>query len=196
MAKFSADTWRIFDRVLVPAHLRKKAYILGYGPKAVEKIGRPPSGLDWQTWGAGAIPASRLWRTIDTMVHKTGGSRENYPRVVLEAYAHGVVPIVEDAYGLRELVVNGETGYLTSDSDEMSYYASMLAANPAEHRRLAANGRRHLEERLVDRAASFRAWEQALSGDARALRGEEREPEAYHSQKKSYEKRPQDLVYT
>jgi glycosyltransferase involved in cell wall biosynthesis len=196
MAKFSADTWRIFDRVLVPRHLQKKVYILGYGPKATEKIGRPPDSLDWQTWGAGAIPASRFWRTIDTMVHKTGGSRENYPRVLLEAYAHGVVPIVEDAYGLRELVVHSETGYLTSDSDEMSYYASMLAANPAEHRRLAVNGRRHLEERLVSRAASFRAWEEALSGDERAHSGEKREPGAHRAQKKPYEERPHDRPRT
>ena len=32
---------------------------------------------------------------IDTMIHKTGGSRESYCRVLIEAYAYGVVPIVE-----------------------------------------------------------------------------------------------------
>jgi hypothetical protein len=176
MAKFSPDTWRIFDRVLVPEHLRKKVFILGYGPNAVKKIGRPPAGLDWLTWSPGGIPAERLWRTIDTMVHKTGGSRENYPRVLLEAYAHGVVPIVENAYGLPELVVNGETGYLTCDSDEMSYYASMLAMNPAEHRRLAANGREHLQQTLVRHADAFRGWEEVLAADPSDAASATREP--------------------
>jgi hypothetical protein len=116
------------------------------------------------------------------MVHKTGGSRENYPRVLLEAYAHGVVPIVEDAYGLPELVVHGETGYLTCDSDEMSYYASMLAMNPAEHRRLAANGREHLEQTLVSHADAFRGWEQVLAtdgSDTASATGEPPAPERF-----------------
>jgi hypothetical protein len=33
------------------------------------------------------------------MIHKTGGSRESCCRVLVEAYAHGVVPVVEDDYG-------------------------------------------------------------------------------------------------
>ena len=161
-AKFAADTWRIFDRVLVPPHLQKKVYILGYGPNAAQKTGPPPPTLDWLTWEGNAIPASEFYRTINTMVHKTGGSRESYCRVVVEAYAHGVVPIVEADYALPELVIHGETGFLTSDSDEMSYYASMLAMNPKEHRRLAENGRRHLEENLVSSDACWQGWEELL----------------------------------
>lgn len=161
-AKFALDTWRIFERVLVPPHLKKKVYILGHGPNAAKKIGPPPPTLDWLTWTGNAIPATEFYRTIDTMVHKTGGSRENYPRVLLEAYAHGVVPIVERAYSFPELVGHGETGFMASSSDEMSYYASFLAMNPDVHRRLAENGRRHLEENLTDAEASWRAWQQVL----------------------------------
>jgi hypothetical protein len=47
-------------------------------------------------------------------------------------------------------VVHGETGFLTSVSDEMSYYAGLLAMNPEEHRRLTCNGRRYLEEHLIE----------------------------------------------
>src|SRR5581483_4533434 len=92
--KFAPDTWRIFDRVRVPDSLKKKVYILGYGPNAAAKIGPAPPGLDWRTWAGNEIPATEFYRTIDTMVHKTGGSRESYCRVLIEAYAHGVVPIV------------------------------------------------------------------------------------------------------
>ncbi|HZS41107.1 MAG TPA: glycosyltransferase, partial [Polyangia bacterium] len=161
-SKFAPDTWRIFERVLVPAGTQKKIYILGYGPNAQRAIGPAPHGLDWRTWSANEIPATEFFRTIDTMVHKTGGSRESYCRVLIEAYAHGVVPIVENDYAFPELVVHGETGFATSDSDEMSWYASQLAHSPALHRRLAENGRRHLEERLVDAEQCWRGWLEVL----------------------------------
>jgi hypothetical protein len=54
-AKFAPDTWRIFDRVLVPASLRKKTYILGYGPNAAARIGPAPASLDWRTWAGNEI---------------------------------------------------------------------------------------------------------------------------------------------
>jgi hypothetical protein len=160
--KFAPDTWRIFDRVLAPPHLRKKVYILGHGPKAAAKIGPPPHGLDWMTWSGGAIPASTFYDIVDTMIHKTGGSRESYCRVLVEAYAYGVVPIVEADFAFPELVVHGETGFMTSDSDEMSYWASYLAMNPIAHRQMAINGRHHLERGIVDEALSWRGWSALL----------------------------------
>ena len=160
--KFSADTWRIFDRVLVPAGLQKKVYVLGFGPNAERRIGSAPPSLDWQTWAPNGISATAFYRTIDTMVHKTGGSRESYCRVLVEAYAHGVVPVVENDYAFPDLVVHGETGFMSSDSDEMSFYASWLAMNPAEHRRMAENGRRHLERTLSDPETCWRAWSALL----------------------------------
>jgi hypothetical protein len=160
--KFAADTWRIFDRVLVPSALQKKVYILGYGPNAAHKIGPAPAGLDWRTWAGNEIPATEFFRTVDTMIHKTGGSRESYCRVLIEAYAHGVVPIVEDDYAFPELVVNGETGFTARSSDEMSYLASVLAHDPERHRKMAESGRRFLEETLVDVDACWRGWQEML----------------------------------
>jgi glycosyltransferase involved in cell wall biosynthesis len=159
--KFAADTWRIFDRVLVPASLKKKVYILGYGPNAAAKIGPAPHSLDWRTWSGNEIPSTDFYRTVDTMIHKTGGSRESYGRVLVEAHAHGVVPIVERDYAFPELVIHGETGFMTSDSDEMSYYASELAMNPKKHRELAENGRRHVEK-LGDSEQCWRGWLEVL----------------------------------
>jgi glycosyltransferase involved in cell wall biosynthesis len=161
-AKFAPDTWRIFDRVLVPARLQKKVYVLGYGDNAVQRCGPPPPGLDWLTWSPNAIQADAFYRTISTVIHKTGGSRESYCRVVVEAYAHHVVPIVERDYAFPELVVDGETGFMTSESDEMSYYASMLAHDPARHRRMAEAGRRYLEEVLMVDEECWRPWSEVL----------------------------------
>jgi glycosyltransferase involved in cell wall biosynthesis len=161
--KFAIDTWSIFDRVLVPRGVAKKIHILGYGPNAASKIGPAPPSLDWRTWSANEIPATDFYRTIDTMVHKTGGSRESYCRVLVESYAHGVVPIVEDDFAFPELVEHGETGFCTSDSDEMSYYASRLAMDRDLHRRMAEAGRHHLEKNLIDPARCWQGWQEVLA---------------------------------
>ena len=163
MGKYAADTWRIFDRVLVPPGLQKKVYLLGYGPNAAAKIGSAPPGLDWQTWGPAGISATDFYRTIDTLMHKTGGSRESYCRVVIEAYAHGVVPIVEDDYAFPEIVIHEETGIRTSDSDEMSWWASMLARHPDRHRAMAERGRRYLLDELSDERSCWAGWQSVLS---------------------------------
>jgi glycosyltransferase involved in cell wall biosynthesis len=160
--KFAPDAWRIFDRVLVPQGLRKKVYILGYGPNAAAKCGPPPQTLDWLTWSPEAIPATEFYRTIDTMIHKTGGSRESLCRVLLEAYAHGVVPVVENDFAFPDLVIHEETGFMSSDSDEMSYYASLLAMNQPLHRRIAENGRRYLEAGLADPGTCWNGWREVL----------------------------------
>lgn len=156
--KFAPDTWQIFDGIRVPDGLHKAVHILGYGGNAEARIGRPPDGLDATLWAPGQVSATEFFRSIDTMIHKTGGSRESSSRVLFEAYAHGVVPIVERDFAFPEMVIHGETGYLAATSDEMSEYASALAADPREHRRLAENGRRHLEERLANPAACFAPW--------------------------------------
>jgi hypothetical protein len=169
-AKFAPDTWRIFDRVLVPPSLRKKTYVLGYGPNAAARIGPAPPSLDWRTWAGNEIPATQFFRTVDTMIHKTGGSRESYCRVLVEAYAHGVVPIVERDYAFPELVEDGETGFMCSDSDEMSYRASWLAFHPEAHRRMAEAGRRHLEVLMEDEAC-WAGWRDLLGARTLARTG-------------------------
>ena len=146
----------------MPAHLRKAVHILGYGPQAAMKTGPPPDGLDVKLWVPGEISATEFFRSIDTMIHKTGGSRESSSRVLFEAYAHGVVPIVERDFAFPELIVHGETGFMATSGEEMSEIASALAADPGEHRRIAENGRRHLEDCLARPETCFAPWEGLL----------------------------------
>jgi hypothetical protein len=161
-SKYAPDTWQIFDNVDVPPGLRKQVYILGYGANAQRAIGVPPEHLDATTWPCNAIPVKQFYRTIDTMIHKVGTSRESYCRVLIEAYAHGVVPIVENDYAFPELAINGETAFMMSDSSEMSECATMLAHNPWKHRRMAENGRAHLETVVNSAEESWRGWEYVL----------------------------------
>jgi glycosyltransferase involved in cell wall biosynthesis len=79
--------------------------------------------------------------------------REGFPLVIMEAMAHGVVPITTDVGGIAEHVTNGRTGFLIEPIDEAAVVESMtarLAALAADRQRLdqmalAAHGyaRRH-----------------------------------------------------
>jgi glycosyltransferase involved in cell wall biosynthesis len=125
-------------------------------------VGPPPDGLACTLWPPNSVPATTFYRTIDTMIHKTGGSRESSSRVLFEAYAHGVVPIVERDFAFPELVIHGDTGFMASSTEEMSEYASLLAHDPARHRRMAENGRKHLEEQFGDADRCWQGWQAVL----------------------------------
>jgi L-malate glycosyltransferase len=52
-------------------------------------------------------------------------SREGFPVVVMDAMAHGVVPICTDVGGINEHVKNGSTGYLVGETDENEVVTKM-----------------------------------------------------------------------
>ena len=149
--KYSADCWRIFDRVLTPGP--KKAFLLGYSEEVGKKIGPPPAGLDWIWWTAGAISTREFYSKIDVMIHKTGGSRESYCRVLVEAMAHGVVPLVERNYAFPEILSKSThlSEFLMCDSsDEMSFKASQLAFDKSLLNGYKAICRKYAEDNFSD----------------------------------------------
>lgn len=159
-AKFSSDMWRIFDKVSSP--LPTKTFVLGFGPHAKEKCGEPPAGLDWMTWLPGAIPVREFYGQLHILIHKTGGSRESYCRVVPEAYACGVPVIVEDDYAFPDLVIDGVTGYRCQSSDEMSYRASELAFDEAKRKNMAHQAHDFLCHDLASAEKCWAAWQAVL----------------------------------
>lgn len=159
-AKFSSDMWKIFDKVCCP--IPKKVFILGFNDKVKEKTGDPPNGLDWMYWVAGAIPVNELYNNIHCIIHKTGGSRESYCRIVPEAYAFGVPIIVEDDYAFPELVIDGETGFRCKSSDEMSYRASELSFNENKRKKIILNANKHLYENIANKDKCWIPWNNIL----------------------------------
>lgn len=159
-AKFAPDTWRIYDDVESP--LPKRALILGYDSRIEERIGPPPAGMDCVTYPVGEYPVEALLSEIHVMIHKTGGSRENWPRTLLEAYNAGVVPIFENDYGCREMIIDGVTGFLCDTSDEMSARASQLAHDEPLRKQMAEAGYRHLTETLAAAAECWDGWRPLL----------------------------------
>jgi glycosyltransferase involved in cell wall biosynthesis len=125
--KFHEETWRMFAKVCAPIPV--KAFMLGFGEKAKTKCGATPGcdWLDWMYWSPQAIQASEFYGRIHVLLHLTGGSRENWPRAVLEAWASDVVPIVDADYGVREMVTDGVDGFHARSSDQAAHLASRLA---------------------------------------------------------------------
>lgn len=126
-AKFHADTWMMLAKVCAPKPV--KAFMLGFGDMAKQKCGATPpcDWLDWMYWSPQAVPAADHYRRIHVLMHLTGGSRENWPRTILEAWASGVVPIVDADFGVQEMITHGVDGFLARSPDEAAFFASRLA---------------------------------------------------------------------
>jgi glycosyltransferase involved in cell wall biosynthesis len=76
--------------------------------------------------------------------------REGFGVVCLEAMAHGRPVVATEVGGLRDLVVDGETGIVVPPRDPEALRAALerLLADPELRRRLGAAGRRRAQERF------------------------------------------------
>jgi hypothetical protein len=161
-AKYPADLWTTFSRVTSPRPV--KCFVLGWGPNALSKCGLPQEyhQLDWMLWAPTAVPAHQFFRRIHTLMHQTGGSRENWPRVAFEAWASGVVMLAECDFAWPELIDDGETGILCNSSDEFAYRASELAFDEKKRKRIVASAQLKLQAEHCDLKRSFAAWDRIL----------------------------------
>jgi glycosyltransferase involved in cell wall biosynthesis len=158
--KFSPDLWDLFYKVCSPKPT--KSLILGYGPNAHSRCGAPPAGLDWLTWAPGSIPVRDFYERVHCVIHKTGGSRESYCRVVPECYAFGVPVIVEDEYAFPELIIDGVTGFRCKSSAEMSFRASELAFDETRRKKMIFAARDYLEGHMGNKEACWKSWHSVL----------------------------------
>ncbi len=67
-----------------------------------------------------------LYRGSDLLL--VTSSREGFPMVIMEAMAHGVVPVTTDVGGIRYHVKNGENGYLVANSADEGDIVDSFAA--------------------------------------------------------------------
>ncbi|WP_319543134.1 glycosyltransferase family 4 protein [uncultured Pseudodesulfovibrio sp.] len=76
------------------------------------------------------------------------GGRDGIPNVIMEAYAHGLPVVASDVAGIKEVVIDNQTGFLVPQKDEkaLADALSTLMADRENARRLAENGKRHTQE--------------------------------------------------
>jgi glycosyltransferase involved in cell wall biosynthesis len=161
-AKYPADLWETFSRVRAP--LPVKSFVLGWGPRALGKCGMPEDrhDLDWMLWAPTAVPAQQFFGQVHTLMHQTGGSRENWPRVAFEAWASGVAVLAECDYAWPELIEDGETGILCRTSEDFAQHASELAFDEARRKRITLSAMRRLLAEHCDGRGSFAPWQSVL----------------------------------
>ena len=61
------------------------------------------------------------------MLGLNGGARENWPRIGLEAMAAGVPLVCQNQWGWKEMIEDGQTGFLTNSDEEMAFRLAQLA---------------------------------------------------------------------
>lgn len=89
-------------------------------------------------------------------------NREGLPLSIIEAMRAGLATVCSDVGGCRELVAEGETGYLAGrgDAATVARHLAGLIDDPDCRRRLGANARRRFDEeftfeRMFDRTVSI-----------------------------------------
>jgi glycosyltransferase involved in cell wall biosynthesis len=160
-SKYPFDLWRIFYKISSPVPV--KSVIMGWGNNAIRKCGFPPMGTDWEGIAPNQMPVREFYRKVDCVIHKTGGSRESYCRIVPEAYAYGVSLIVENNFAFPQLVENTITGFLCNSSDEMSFRASQLAFDGSLRKKMILNGYQFLRENIANVEKCWEPWKFLLN---------------------------------
>lgn len=162
-SKYHPLMWRMFGKVAAP--LPVKCFVLGFGENATEAHGQADDierggcpWLDFMTWDMGGISSNELFQKIDVLMHITGGSRENWPRCVLEAWANGVVPITDDDWGLVEMIDDGVNGFRCKSPEEASYRASQLAFDDDLRMSMSEAGLREIRENHGNAERAVRSW--------------------------------------
>jgi glycosyltransferase involved in cell wall biosynthesis len=92
------------------------------------------------------------------------GDRDGLPNVVVEAMAHGLPVVSTTLTGVREAVIDGESGLLVAPRDEVRLANALerLLSDGALRAQLGASARRRAEERF-DRGANLPAVHAALA---------------------------------
>jgi glycosyltransferase involved in cell wall biosynthesis len=151
-SKWHKGLWKLYEQIP-----NRRAIIMG-APRY--HVGPPPA------WGtcleANAMPSGLLYRQLHAYVSKNGTDDENWPAVGREAMAYGVPLVVEDAWGWKEMIVHGETGFLCKNESQFVKYATLLSEDEELRVKIATQARERLESTLCNPAVLWAQWREVL----------------------------------
>ena len=133
---------------LYSAHLTNHCRLTIASNDASLESRRLPPGVVW-LHGRSRDELLQVYQQSDLFLFPT--EQDYMPQVLAEALATGLPCMANDVGGIRDLVRDGETGFLMSPSDPLELWASRiegLVGDPSELSRLSANGRRFAEQNL------------------------------------------------
>ncbi len=108
-----------------------------------------PAGVEWLR-GLDRERMMEIYRSSDVFVFPT--QQDYMPQVLAEALATGVPCIANDVGGIRDLVLDGKTGFLMSPDATPAEWAQRvfsLADHPEELQRISREARIFAEEKLT-----------------------------------------------
>lgn len=150
--KWHPETWRMMCGISAPGTAENgnvHIEVAGWGPEAEKKVGDPSDptnrwhkqlNITLHTQIHDAQAMADLYQRSDVLLHICDPVyEESAGRVILEAQASGVVVVADNRGGIRDLIVNGETGYLVDTPEEATFRCSELAFYPERRRQMAGN---------------------------------------------------------
>lgn len=144
LARPDPEKWPAMLWQSLAAISNRRALVMGVDDKIATKIGTTP---EWaEVLKPGAMPAKDFYARLHCLIPLSGGAKENWPRIGLEAMAAGVPIVAPNEGGWREMIVNGVNGILTKLPHEFALFASELAENEPLRMKIANVAREHLAE--------------------------------------------------
>ncbi len=154
LRKFSPQLWDAYRPVP-----NVRARIMAWSGPIGRHCGEPPV---WATvLKKRAEPAVEFFQHLHAVIHPTGESPENWPRFVLEAMAAGVPVITDNHGGVREMLHDGQTGFLCDSPEQMAEVATELANNEPYRLQIARAARERVAE-LSDPDVIWAGWKKVF----------------------------------
>lgn len=120
--KWSSRHWQMLDRV---PYTERRALAMGWTMQLTRKCGQPPAWAE--TLAPQEITCQQFLGRCHALLGLNGGARENWPRIGLEAMAVGVPLVCQNQWGWKEMITDGQTGFLASNDEEMAFRLAQLA---------------------------------------------------------------------
>jgi hypothetical protein len=139
--KWSSNHWSVLARV---PYAGRREIAMGWNPQLGRKCGQKPVWAE--TFMPQQIAAAEFLGRCHAMLGLNGGARENWPRIGLEAMAAGVPLVCQNAWGWKEMIVDGVTGFLTNNDDEMAFRLAQLAYDEDLRQTMIRRARAAVEE--------------------------------------------------
>ncbi len=157
LSRPDADKWPSnFWTTLEPV-LNRRVLAMGCRADTYLKIGSAP---DWgECFAPMALSVPEFLGRCHALFTANGGARENWPRVGLEAMAAGVPIVAPDAWGWREMIEHGVSGFLVSDPGDYVNYFNLLQNREDTRQDIISQARQRLSH-LADPDLLWLAWEQ------------------------------------
>lgn len=159
-SKYDHNLWKHYGQIRNALGGAMQARCMAWNGGVEKVLGRPPNWA--KCMAAGAEPAEKFWHGLHALVYKSGGAQENRPRICFEAMACGVPVVTEDAFGWKELVEHGVTGFLCNTDEEYVEHTRHLAEDESFRMGIIEQARTGLSK-LVDLDCIGNRWVSMLN---------------------------------